>query len=204
MSLLNRIWKLAGTTPMTVYGSPSSGMVRPISRGSAAKSALPQALAQNHDACIERSVVLHERPAGDRPHAEHVEERRRDRLARNPLRNAIPGRQRLERPRDGRHRRERAILLAPIHEIERCDAIVGVVGSRFRQHHQVRGITEGKWPQQRCVEQAEDRARGADAQREHQSGEKRESGRRHEQPGGMTKVAPDSHGPLDEITTGFG
>ena len=66
-------------------------------------------------------------------------------------------------------------------------------GDALPQHDEAIGLGEGEWSKERGVHEAEHRAVGADADRQHDDGDSGEAGSAPQRAGGVAKVAPDGH-----------
>ena len=184
----------AGTTPTIVYGWPSSVIVAADDRRIAAEAVAPQPLADHHHAsagCAVSSAVNVAPAIGRMP--SDVEELPGDRLAGNPLGFAAAAGQRPPAAGDRRDRRERLLLLAPVEKVQRRDAVVREARRALPEHDEAIGLGEGEGTDERGVHQAEHRAVGADADGEHDDGDRGEAGRAPERAGGVAEVAPDRH-----------
>ena len=161
--------------------------------GSLAETVAPEPLAQHHQRPPVRRIVGGEGRAGDRPDAEQVEELPGDGLPRNPLGLAAVAGERAAAAGHRRDRGERLLLLAPVEEVERRDAVVREARRALPHHDQAIGLGEGKGADERGVHEAEHRAVGADAGGQDDDGDGGEPGRAPERARGIAEVAPDRH-----------
>jgi hypothetical protein len=129
---------------------------------------------------------------------EHVEEARRHRLPGYPFGQGSGSAQRLAAAGNGRYGRERSVLLAPVHVVQRRDAVVGRLGRRFPEHDERVGFAVGQRAQQGRVEQAEDRGGCPDAQGEDHDRQRSERWGSPEHASTVSKVAPECHASFDE------
>ena len=164
----------------------------------AAEVAAPEPLADHDSMRGRRRIVRAERAARDRQDTKDVEESRRHRLAGNPFGQGAWSGQRPAAAGDGRHRGEGLVLFAPVHIVQRRDAVAGGPGRSFPEHHERIRIAVRQCPEQRRVEQAEDRGCRADAQGEDRDRECSEPGGSPQHASAVSKVAPECHASFDE------
>ena len=183
--------------------------------GAAVETALPVAMREHRDRRRRRSVVGSRDQAADRrrhAHARVVVARdvlRRDRRlghafgdhadARERRRGEDAGHRRRRRPQpleDGA--RQRRADLAAGHRIDAALPFAGVAHATadavlHAQQHELVGPRHRQRPQQQLVDQAEDRGRRPDPQRQRQHGDDGEAGRAGEMP---QRRSHDTHGDL--------
>ena len=175
-----RISKVFGTTPTTVHRIPSILISWPTMAGSRLKR-------DSHNASLitmtwrRFSFVLgHERAAGDRLDAEHVEDARRHPLARHRFGVAVAAghHHAADVRRKAGDRLERPAARVPVEHVRRRREASRVRAGGLPDRDQPIRVGVRQRPQQRRVDQREDRAVGADAERERQSPRRREHRRR--------------------------
>jgi hypothetical protein len=170
--------KVLGTMPTTVNIMPSRRMSRPTTVGSRSKRVATR-LAQDDDIRSRRVIGGQKGPAGNRLDADRVEEPGSHPLPGDRFRRAVAAVH--DHAADVRYesgdRLERAAALVPVGHVERRHAGVGRALAALPDHDQPIGGRERQRAQQRGVDQREDRAVGADAERERHGGDERERGR---------------------------
>jgi hypothetical protein len=156
----------------------------------AAKAALPEVVAENHD-CRLRVAILRvsEGAADERRHAEDRKKRRLDGLRHDLLRVASTGQVRAQVDHGG-HRVERRAALTPPYEVGRTHRVVLAwpVRAFFPERHDAMGLAERKTLEQHGVHDREDRRVGADAKCEGEYRDGGETRRAHAHPEGVANV----------------
>ena len=95
---------------------------------------------------------------------------------------------------DGGGGGEDRILIVPVHEVERGDAIVDAGGREFPENHDLAGLVVGQRAQERGLHHAEDGRIRSDAECEHDHGGQGETGGAGKDTEGVAEVL---HGRLD-------
>ena len=132
-------------------------------------------------------VVRDERPPGDRPHAQDVEEVRGDPQPRDPL--GFPRAGQVAAPGAVRGDPfERAVAVAIVQEVRQIQRVLAVVRAPQRDGDQPIGFAERQRAQEHRVDDAEDRGDGAGAERQGEDGDGREAALRSQQPQAIRQV----------------
>ena len=154
----------------------------------------PEGLAQHDDAGTLAVIVLRKRAPGDGPDAERIEDAGRDPLPRDGFRHAVGAAHHhsAHTAHEAANDLEAAAALGEIEEVVRGDALVCGGGGALRDHHRASGLGNRQGPEQRGVDEREDRAVGADAERQGEDGSRDEAGLTTERGQGIAEV-------LDEI-----
>ena len=162
---------LCGTTPTTMNGIPSSRISRPITAGSPPKRERQNASLKTTALDSRCFVGGNKRPTRYRRDAKNVKDAGRDPLTGNRLGRAVGASH--HHAADARnepgHLFKRAILVVPIEEVERRNTASEQCVRSLPDHHQALWIAEWQRTQQRGVDQREDGAVGADAERQRAS-----------------------------------
>ncbi len=158
-----------------VKSVPSSRSSRPTTPGSALNRLRQNDFAHHGHVGALGLVVRGKRPAGNRSDAEHVEDPRRHPLARHRLGVAVGAGH--DHAADARNEPRRLLDRAapglPVGHVERRPVAARGRRGRFPDGHQTIGVAERERTKQRRVDEREDRAVGADAERERQRGHER-------------------------------
>jgi hypothetical protein len=153
----------------------------------------PQRLAQHDDMRPLDVVFVGERPAGDRRDPEHVEYSRGDPLPRHRFGVAV--RAGHDHAADGWREAgnllERPAPRVPVEHVERRHVAGGVLRGPLPQGDESIGLTEGQRPEQGRIDEREDRAVGADAERQGQRGDQREARRVPQLPERGFQIVPE-------------
>ena len=170
--------------PTTVHSIPSSLISRPTMAGSRLKRD------SQNDSLITTtsrrfsSSSARERAAGNRRDAKHVEDACRHPLARHRFGVAVAAGH--HHAADVRRKAgdllERPAARVPVEHVRRRCEASRVASQRLPDRDQPIGVGVGQRPQQRRVDQREDRAVGADAERQRRHRDRREHWRRAQLP----------------------
>ena len=200
MLLCPRIWKSFGTMPITVKSVPSRRSSRPTMPGSALKRVRQNASLITTRVGAGGLVLGGERPAGNRCDAEDVENPGRDPLAGNRLRVAIGAghHHAADARRKARDVLERAAARLPVEQVERRGVALRNGRGLLPDRHEAIGVAVRKRAEERGIDEREDGAVGADAERERQRRHQGEGGRALQLPDREPEVAPKLVEPLRE------
>ena len=141
-----------------------------------AELADPHSVAQDNHLVLAALILVREKRAPERrPDTEDVEE------AGGHARSAkldriLPPRQGHRTSRLGRHEVEDGVVLLPVQEVQRRDAVAFTLGRLLEHPDDAVGVLVGQWPEKETIHKAEDRRVGANAEGKRQQRHCCESG----------------------------
>ena len=161
--------------------------------GIAAVAALPEAVAQDDDVRVGPIFLFGEGAAQDGPAAQQAEDPRRDERRGHALRIAVAADRALAEP----EALDRVGMLQLLPETDEVEGVerdplpnLGRAGRLGVEPHQPLRVREGERPDQRGVDDGQERTAGADHQRESQRGDGGVEGTAREAARGVLRVAP--------------
>ena len=151
----------------------------------------PQDVAQDDDLFLPEPIFIgQKRPTQRGPNAEDLEEVWRDSAAAQL--NRVAGAGECGRPAGlGGHEIEDLVVLLPVEEIQRGDAVPVAARRLFEHAHDAIGVVIRQRTEHQAVHEAEDRRVGADAERQRQDRHRREAWACSERSQGVTQVLKD-------------